>query len=384
MPHGKILLMTPGPTLVDSEVLLELARATINHVSDEFDSIHLGVVNNLKKIFGTSGDLIVLPGSGTSAMELALRSVVKRGSKVLVLKTGYFAGYLADGVRYLEGSPEIVESELGKGFDGNLLDRIIEKHRDVDVIAFQHVDTSTSVANPVSELAKVAGDWGLRAVVDGVASIGGMEMEMDKWGVDVCFTGSQKALGVPPGLGIVAFGSRFSQELDESSSLSLYFNIPKLRREMQSTKNYYITPAVNLVYGLAKSINNILEEGLENRYKRHRIMAEAVRGAAEKTGLKLVAKEGFQADTVTAIYLPEGVIWPDLYRSMKAKGVEIAGGLGELKGKIFRIGHMGQVGYNEIIATIAALERSLRELGYPTELGTAISHVQQILAGYGN
>ncbi|MCE4617708.1 MAG: alanine--glyoxylate aminotransferase family protein, partial [Desulfurococcales archaeon] len=272
----------------------------------------------------------------------------------------------------------IVESELGYGFTSKDLDRLLEKNKEIEAIALQHVDTSTSVANPVKELARVAKEWGLRILVDGVAAIGGMEMKMDEWGVDVCFTGSQKALGVPPGLGIIAYSKSFSEELDsEEKPISLFFNIKALLKEMESTKNYYLTPAVNLVYALDKATDLIEEEGLEKRYERHKIMAETVRAAIKELDLKLVAKEGFYADTVTAVYLPERVEWPQLYNTMRYSGVEIAGGLGDLKGKIFRIGHMGQVGYNEILTTIAALERSLLKLGYRVRLGEALTVIQE-------
>ncbi len=380
MPHGKLLLMTPGPTLVDFETLLAMAKPTVNHVSPEFDEIHREAVDMLRRVFGTRGGVVILPGSGTSAMELALRSVVKPGSRVLVLRAGYFGGYLEKGVRALGGEPVVAEAQLGSGFTAGDLDRLLERNRDVAAVALQHVDTSTSVANPIKELAETARRWGIPLVVDGVASVGGMEVRMDDWGVDVCFTGSQKALGVPPGLGLVAYSESFTGEVEARGQWSLYFSLPDLLREMESTRNYYITPAVNLVYALRESLKTILAEGLEERYKRHKVMAEAVRESLKALGINLVAREGFQADTVTAAYLPGGVEWPSLYREMRARGVEIAGGLGELRGRIFRIGHMGQVGYNELVATIAALERSLKALGVDVKLGQGLTALQETLA----
>jgi aspartate aminotransferase-like enzyme len=380
MPHGKLLLMTPGPTLVDFDILLAMAKPTVNHVSPEFDEIHREAVDMLRRVFGTKGGVVILPGSGTSAMELALRSVVKPGSRVLVLRAGYFGGYLEKGVKALGGEPVVAEAQLGSGFTAGDLDRLLERNRDVAAVALQHVDTSTSVANPIKELAETARGWGIPLVVDGVASVGGMEVRMDDWGVDVCFTGSQKALGVPPGLGLVAYSESFTREVEARGQWSLYFSLPDLLREMESTRNYYITPAVNLVYALRESLKTILAEGLGERYRRHKVMAEAVRSALRALGIELVAREGFQADTVTAAYLPGGVEWPSLYREMRARGVEIAGGLGELKGRIFRIGHMGQVGYNELAATIAALERSLKALGADVKLGQGLTALQETLA----
>ena len=384
MVYGKTILMAPGPTMVDYDVLLAMARPTINHVSAEFDEIHREALGMLAEVFATKGRVIVIPGSGTSAMELALRSVVKPGSKVLVLKAGFFGDYLAQGVRYIGGEAIIVSSPVGRGFTPEDLEEALKKHNDVDIVALQHVETSTSVANPIKELAGAAKEHGLRIVVDGVASVGGMEVRLDDWGIDVCFTGSQKALGVPPGLGIVAFSREYSEELEKREGpWTLYFNVPKLLKEMESTRNYYVTPAVNLVYALRESLKIIMNEGLEARYKRHKIMAEAVRVALEGMGLRLVAEEGFRADTVTAAYIPQGIEWPKLFEGMRARGIEIAGGLGELKGRIFRIGHMGQTGYTDIAATIAALERTLKTLGYDLRLGAGLEKMQEKLQEYG-
>jgi aspartate aminotransferase-like enzyme len=237
-----------------------------------------------------------------------------------------------------------------------------------------------AVANPVDRIARKAKEFGAKVIVDGIASIGGMEMNMDSWGVDVCLTGSQKALAVPPGLAIVAYRGGFTPITDNET---LYFNITKLLKEMESTRNYYITPAVNLVYALNSSLKRILAEGLQQRYRRHEALAKAVQKGLEALGLRLVAEEGFRANTVTAAYIPEGIEWSKLYSEMRNRGVEIAGGLGALRGKIFRIGHMGEVSANDVVATLAALERVLAKLGYRVEFGASVRAAQQVLDAYG-
>ncbi len=369
--------MTPGPTQVDPDVLLTMSMPVLNHVSSDFDSIHAETLSMLGRVFNTKGEIIVLPGSGTSAMELALRAGIKPGSTVLVLKAGFFGDYLARGVEGIGGKPIIEASDVGYGFTPKEVDELLDKHRDVDAIVLQHVETSTSVANPIKDIARVAGKHGVTLIVDGVASVGGMELDVDGWGVDVVFTGSQKALAAPPGLGIVAFRSGFTPT---TSNNSLYFDVDRLLREMKSTKNYFITPATNMIYALNKSLKLILEEGLDNRFRRHKILAEAVRSSLKALDIELVAKEGFQADTVTAAYIPKGIEWPRLYAEMRARGIEIAGGLGGLKGKIFRIGHMGQADQNDVIATIAALERSLQKLGWKISLGEGLKTLQEVFS----
>ncbi len=374
--YGQRILLTPGPTLVDPRVLNALNTQPPNHVSPEFNQLHGETLEMLKPIFGTRGQVLLIPGSGTSAMELALRIACRPGQKALVLKTGYFAGYLQRGLERLGCSVAVEEAPLGEGFDEKRTQVALDRTGDVDLVALQQVDTGTSVANDVKGVAKAAKRRGAMVLVDAVASAAGMEMSMDQWGVDVVFTGSQKALATPPGLGIVAL--REGLEPAERGD-SLYFDIPLLLREMESTQNYFITPAVNLVRALHESLRIIREEGLGNRYRRHEAQAKAVRAALRALEIDLVAKEPFNAPTVTAAYLPQGVDWPRLYKAMVSRGVELAGGLGELKGKIFRIGHMGQVDASELVAAIAALERSLRELGYSVELGSGLSAFQALL-----
>lgn len=378
---NRFLLMVPGPTPVDPEVLLSMAMPVLSHTSIDFDSIHREALEMLARVFGTSGRIIVVPGSGGLAIELGVRAVAGPGRRVLVLKAGYFGGYLERAARSSGAEVVVSESRTGRGFTAGDLESLMDEHGGFDVVMLQHVETSTSVANPVREIAGVARKAGARVLVDGVASIGGMEMRMDEWGVDVCLTGSQKALSAPPGLGIVALSREVASEI-EGRGESIYFDYRSILREMESTLNYHFTPSVNLVYALRESLRRIMSEGLERRYERHRALAEAVRRGLEAVGIELVAEEGFRADTVTAAYLPEGVDWPSLYQEMRKRHVEIAGGLGSLKGKIFRIGHMGEVTANDVIATLAALERSLNTLGYKARPGEAVAAAQEvILAG---
>ncbi len=375
----RTLLMVPGPAVADPETLLELAKPILSHVSEEFDTIHREALSMLRKVFGTRGHVILFPGSGTAAMELAVRTSVRPGDRVLVLRAGHFGDYLAHAAERAGAEVRVTSSEIGRGFTAGELESLLEEE-DYDVVMLQHVETSTAVANPVEELARAAKRHGAKIVVDGVASIGGAEMNIDSWGVDVCFTGSQKALAVPPGLAIVAYREGYEPH---GENATLYFNPDKLLGEMETTKNYYITPAVNLVYALHRSLKKILGEGLKERYRRHKALAEAVQAGLEALGLSLVAEEPFRAPTVTAAYLPQAVEWPKLYGELHSRGVELAGGLGELKGKILRVGHMGEATANDVVATIAALERVLTKLGYPVRLGAGVAAAQEKLHEHG-
>ncbi|BAN90988.1 pyridoxal-phosphate-dependent aminotransferase family protein [Aeropyrum camini] len=378
------LLMIPGPTPVDPEVLLSMAKPVISHTSPEFDEIHSETVGMLQKLFRTSGRVFLLPGSGSLGMEFAVRSVAGRGTRALVLKAGFFGGYFERILRSLGASVMVVESPVGRGFGAADVEDALDKAGDVDAVFIQHVETSTSVANPIEEVARAVKKRGARLVVDGIASVGGMDLRLDEWGVDVALTGSQKALSTPPGLAIVAFSSEYSRELEKKEPRGIYFDFLSLSREMESTRNYHITPAVNLVFALNASLKRIFREGLENRFERHRALSRAFTSAMEALGLKLVAEEPFRAWTVTAVYLPQGVEWPSFYSEMRKRGVEIAGGLGSLKGRIFRVGHMGEVDANDLVATVAAVERALASLGYrEARLGLGLEAAQRELASLG-
>ncbi|MEM2025499.1 MAG: alanine--glyoxylate aminotransferase family protein [Desulfurococcaceae archaeon] len=369
------LLMIPGPSITDPQTLLDMAQPTISHVSAEFDEMHKKSQEILTKVFGTQGRVVIIPGSGTAGLELAIRTSIRRGERVLVLKTGYFGDYLVDGARSVGAEVSVVRSPLGKGFRGTDVEQLLERGK-YNALMFQHVETSVSVANPVAEISRAAKRSGAKVIVDGVASIGGMEMKMEDWGVDVCVTGSQKGLAVPPGLAIVAYSKEFTPLADNDT---LYFNIAKLLKEMETTRNYYVTPAVNMVYALYSSLKRLEQEGIESRYMRHRVLADAVQKGLEAIGLKLVAEEPYRAHTVTAVYLPEGVEWGKFYSEVHARNIEIAGGLGGLRDKIFRVGHMGEVTANDVIATLATIERSLSKLGYKFELGASVREAQKVL-----
>lgn len=376
---GRFLLMIPGPSITDPETMLDMAKPTLSHVSADFDTIHRESVEMLKRVFGTEGSVVVIPGSGTAAIELAVRTSLRAGERAVVLKAGFFADYLADAAKRVGADVKVIQSPTGRGFTGDDVEKVL-KEGGYSAVLLQHVETSVAVANPVEKIARRAKEFGAKVIVDGIASIGGMDMKLDEWGVDVCLTGSQKALAVPPGLAIVAYRRGFTPLVENETT---YFNITRLLKEMESTRNYYITPAVNLVYALHSSLKRILTEGLETRYKRHEALARAVQRGLEAIGLRLVAEEPFRAHTVTAAYIPEGIEWTKLYGEMRARGVEIAGGLGELRGKIFRIGHMGEATANDVIATLASLERSLAKLGYRVELGAAVKAAQEALHSYG-
>lgn len=378
----RFLLMIPGPTFSEQSVLLSLARITRSHVSGEFESILRESLEMLKKILNTDGEVIIMPGSGTSAMEFSIANFVDPGSKVLNLISGYFGEYFVQATRARGGVPVEVRSRLGQGFKGDGIRELVEREK-TEVLTVQHVETSTGVANHIKKIGEELKNTETIYIVDAVASLGGMEINMREWGIDVVFTGSQKALAVPPGLAIIGLSKRAVELIENKKKDLFFFDGRRWLAMMRNVRNYFSTMPVNMVYALNESLKRILSEGLENRYLRHKVIAEAVRGGLEAMGLNIVADKEFRSDTVTAVWLPDKIRFQDLSSEMAQRNIVIAGGLGELAGKIFRVGHMGVVNSNDAVSTIAALERSLSRLNYPVRLGSGVEAAQQILSKHG-
>lgn len=378
----RFLLMIPGPTFSEPSTLLSLAKPTLSHVSKEFGEIMNNALNNLKKLFNTDGEVIVMSGSGTAAMDFAISNFVKSGDKVLNLIAGYFGQYFVNATRSRRGIPIPIQSQVGQGFTGDNIKEIVEREG-IKVVTVQHVETSTGVANHIKAIGEALKGTDTIYIVDAVASLGGMKVDMINWNIDVCFAGSQKAIALPPGLSIIGLSKRAVEMIEESADELFYFNGRKWLATMRDVKNYYSTLPVNMIYGLNESLKRIVEEGFEQRYKRHQIMAEALRHGIESLGLKIVAGKEFRSDTVTAVWLPENIKFSALSNEMINRNIVIAGGLGELSGKIFRIGHMGEVNANDIISTLSALERSLKKLGYSLELGSAVKAAEEVFDQYG-
>lgn len=362
--------------------LLSLARITRSHVSGEFESILRESLEMLKKILNTDGEVIIMPGSGTSAMEFSIANFVDPGSKALNLISGYFGEYFVQATRARGGVPVEVRSRLGQGFKGDGIRELVEREK-TEVLTVRHVETSTGVANHIKKIGEELKNTETIYIVDAVASLGGTEINMREWGIDVVFTGSQKALAVPPGLAIIGLSKRAVESIENKKKDLFFFDGRRWLAMMRNVRNYFSTMPVNMVYALNESLKRILTEGLENRYLRHKVIAEAVRGGLEAMGLNIVADKEFRSDTVTAVWLPDKIRFQDLSSEMAQRNIVIAGGLGELAGKIFRVGHMGVVNSNDAVSTIAALERSLSRLNYPVRLGSGVEAAQQILSKHG-
>jgi alanine-glyoxylate transaminase/serine-glyoxylate transaminase/serine-pyruvate transaminase len=379
------LLMIPGPTNVAPTVLGAMARPTLSHVSGSFANILKENLADLARIFKTNGLILPLAGSGTLGSEVALANVIEPGDKVLALSGGYFGDRLADVAATLGAKVDKFQVPWGSVADPNEVERRLSS-ADYKALLAVHVDTSTGAANPVEKLGAVAKEKNALFIVDTVCSMGGMDVQVDSWGIDVCFTGSQKALGVPPGLAIISFGPNALKARDQRKAPigTYYGDLKRWAPVMEDPTKYFATYPVNMIYALHQSCKMILSEGLDARFIRHARLAAAFRAALRSIGLRLLCEETASANTLTVAYYPEGVQDAEFRKTMAEKyGVVVAGGLGPLSQKGFRVGHMGNVNRNDILATIAAVEGSLAEQGYNFTAGAAVAAANRRLATIG-
>jgi aspartate aminotransferase-like enzyme len=373
--------MIPGPTQVDPTVMRAMMKTTESHMSEPFGLLYRRTLDKLKEVSATEGEAFAMAGSGTLAQEIALANMVQPGDKVLNLVTGYFSGRFVEIAKALGCTAHPLPVPWGKAIKPEDVKRELARD-DFQAVTCAHVETSTGVAIPIKEIGEAVRAAGARYVVDTVASLGGMDVRTDEWGIDANCTCSQKCLGVPPGLAMIALSKDGLKEVEERGEPvgSVYGNLKGwLSLVRNPTKAYYATQPVNLIYALDAALDLILDEGLEKRFRRHRIIAEACRSAMTAMGLELVAEKGYAADTVTSVFYPKGIEDASFRGVVARNHVIIARGFGELEGRIFRVGHMGNVNANDIMATIAAIERGMKERGHPFEYGAGCKAAQAVL-----
>jgi aspartate aminotransferase-like enzyme len=381
MGNERELLMIPGPTMVSSRVLRVLAKPVLSHVSTEFVEGYAEALELQKKLFVTEGTPFLLSGSGTLGMEAAIANLVERGDKVLCVENGFFGEKWEEIVEAHGGVVDRLRFEWGEALD---LKMVEEKLSSDDYKAFtvEHVDTSTGIANPVDKVGELAKNTDALYVVDSVCGVGGMPLKMDEWNIDFCLTGSQKAVGAPPGISMFCLNEMAWEAVENRKTpiANYYANLKRWKPIMDNPRGYFATPAVGMVLGMTEALRIIHEEGLEARWRRHEVFSDAFKAGLEALNLGQFPAKGSEAHTLSVPKIPEGVSDSDMRGLMRIKyGVIIAGGLGKLGGKTVRVGHMGNATNNDIVATMSALEMSLMELGYEMEPGAGVGAAEKIL-----
>lgn len=377
---GKEYLMIPGPTPVPPAAVSAMSKPISGHRTEEFAALYRRVVAKLQKVFQTENEIFVLSSSGTGGMEAAVANTVSPGDKVLALVGGKFGERFRDLARIYGADVEEMSFEWGQPVDVQAVAEKLKTAPDIKVVFATQNETSTGVLNDIKSLGEIVAGHEAILVVDGISGVGGMEIKTDAWHVDMLVTGSQKALMLPPGLAVISVSSKAWEIIkNNNKSPRYYLDLQAAKKSFQKGFTPY-TPAVSLFYGLDATLDMMLEEGLDNVYARHALLANAVRAAVKALGLKMLPPENYASNTVTAICSPEGISADDIRKVLKEEfNVVFAGGQGQLKGKIFRIAHMGFVDKMEVMIAISALEMALAKLGYSVELGKGVRAAQEIL-----
>ncbi len=370
------LLMIPGPIPVHPRVLRAMSMKILPHRGEEFNKIFIEQSERLKKIFKTKNEVFIIAGSGTAAMDAAIANIVEPGDKVLCITSGKFGERFKDIVKAYKGN--VIELKYQWGMPVNIDDvkNALEKDSSIKAVTMVHNETSTGVRNPVSEVGKIVNNTNTLLIVDTISSLAGDNIEVDKWGIDICASGSQKCIGLPPGLSFISISQKAWDVIEKTEGTCYYLNLKKYKNNKY--KAPYTQP-VSMTYGLKEALDIIEENGLENWINKHAVMAKATREAAKSMGLSLFPHdEKICSSTVTSIKVPDGVDGLDLIKLMREKyGIIVAGGQDHLKGKIIRIGHMGCVSEKEIIVTMACLQMALKELGYNTDLPSFLNKITE-------
>jgi len=361
----KVLFFTPGPTYVHPRILRALSRPVEPHSYKGFMEKYKIALKKLKALFKTDGEAFLLAGSGTLAQEIMVLNVVRPGDRVLCLSTGFFSSRFKDMVLRAGGRPKLVERLDGRGFTGRDVEKLV-KRGSFKAITVAHVETSTGVTSYVDEVGEVASKYGVKLLVDAVASLGAMDVRCDEWGITICGSCSQKGIGAPPGCALLAASKQFVEELEarDYDVPTFYGDLKMWLEVVRDPENYHSTQPVSMVYAINEALDMIFEEGLERRFKRHSLIAEAVRVAVKASGLKIFAKEGYEASTVTVVLKPEGLDGIKLRSELERLGVTVARGSGQFRQTTFRIGHMGWITPSDVLALVSSLQLTLQRMGF--------------------
>jgi aspartate aminotransferase-like enzyme len=381
--QDKLTLMIPGPTPVPETVLLAMSRHPIGHRSADFQKIVKRTTEQLKWLHQTSGDVLVLAGSGTAAMEAGIINVLSKGDRVLCGDNGKFGERWVKLAKAYGLEVQVIKAEWGQPLDPEAFRAALEADtaKAIKAVILTHSETSTGVINDLEAIAGHVKNHGTAlTIADCVTSLGACNVPMEAWGLDVVGSGSQKGYMMPPGLGFVAMSDRAWQAHERSDLPKFYFDLGKYRKSAKADSNPF-TPAVNLYYALEAALEMMQQEGLEAIFARHARHRDAAQAGMLAMGLPLYAAEGHGSPAITAV-APAGIDAEELRKAVKQRfDILLAGGQDHLKGKVFRIGHLGFVCDRDVLTAVAAIEATLQGLGlHRGQAGAGVAACAAVLA----
>ena len=374
------LLMIPGPSPVHPRIINSLSLPTVSHVSPELGEELKEALTALKKIvFCERGEPFIVAGAGTLAMEMALLNTIEKGERFLILSQGFFGKRMELIGKSFGLDCDLIESEWGKAVLPEELEKKLSEKVYKAVIS-THVDTATGACAPEKDYAEVLKEYDAQFIIDGVCATGGIEERMDDWDVDVILTAAQKCFGAPPGLAILVVSEKAMEKRRSMNAVSAYYSdLLNWLPIMKDPSKYFSTPCVNEIRAFHESTKIILEEGIEKRFSRHAQIALAIRSALAELGFSFFTEEPFLADTLSVVRYPDGIEDKPFRAAFSNNGVIVAGGLGETAGKVFRMGHMGNLSASQVFFALDALEKTLSSLNYKFKEGSGVQAAKEVL-----
>jgi aspartate aminotransferase-like enzyme len=374
----KYRLMAPGPTPVPEDVLTEMAKPIWHHRTPAFEKVVAEVEADLKWLYQTKNDVILLSSSGTGAMEASIISMCSAGDNILVVDGGKFGERFGKIGKAFGLTVDSIKVTWGQAVDPNAIAAKL-KEKTYRAVCVQASETSTGVEHPIQKIGEIVkGHAETILIVDAITALGVINIPTDAWGLDIVICGSQKALMLPPGLATVSVSDKAWGLAEKSNLPKFYFNLKTERKNLAANTTAW-TPAVSLIQGLRVVLQNMKKEGLEAMFARHTQMASSLRAAAKAIGLKLYAPEA-PSTSVSAFYTPDGIDSGKVVKTLREKfNMTIANGQDDAKGKIIRIGHLGYYDMFDMISVWSAVEKALLDLGYKFEVGKGVAEIIKAL-----
>ena len=373
--------MLPGPTNVPNRVMRAMLAPIINHRSDDFVELYTDVVDKTQQVFQTQNDIVALSASGTGAVEAGVVNLIKKGDKVIIPVNGEFSGRLAELISGQGANVVKLETPPGQNATFDQVKEAFDNNKDVKAFYVVHNETSTgTMVNYLDKVSDLTSRNDAFYVVDSVSLLGGAQLPVDKWNIDVCMTGAQKAIAAPPGISPISVSPKAKKYMIANPPSTMYFNLARYFKYYEESKHTPFTPALPLLYAYREALTIMLEEGLEHIFKRHKICSDALYSGLSAIGLTPFAKEEDRSISIVALNYLDG-LQDKTFRDTLAQKfkVLVAGGFGNLKGKVFRVGCMGEVSPYHVMRTISAISSTLAMMGYQTDAQAGLKTAEEKL-----
>jgi aspartate aminotransferase-like enzyme len=373
--------MLPGPTNVPNRVMRAMLAPIINHRSDDFVELYTDVVEKTQQVFQTKNDIVALSASGTGAVEASVVNIVKKGDKIIIPVNGEFSNRLAELIEAQGAHVVKLQTPPGENATFDQIKEAFDNNKDVKAFYVVHNETSTgTMVNYLDRISDLTSRNDAMYIVDSVSLLGGVNLPVDKWNIDVCMTGAQKAIAAPPGISPISVSPKAKKYMIANQPTTMYFNLARYFKYYEESKHTPFTPALPLLYAYREALTIMLEEGLENVFKRHKVCSDALYSSLSAIGLTPFAKKEDRSISIIALNYLDGLEDKTFRDTLAEKfKVLVAGGFGNLKGKVFRVGCMGEVNKYHVMRTVSAISSTLAMMGYDTDAQAGLKTAEEKL-----